>query len=188
MKFSGCFPCSKKLFSTNCASDFDEFDDFCVLPSGKHDLFWIHGQLFVLNAEPKNTMQWSYQNEHDDPMALGRKKTVKPVETADDLFPSAYELWKPFASHRCVCFSRWKIQWFLSCCWFCKAKKRPLIFKGKTEKDRQWQIFCSLLYMAGTRGLWKPQTHLFQHGIQIHMDWKLWFPAAHFHICLNIDS
>lgn len=90
----------------------------------KHDLFWIHGQIFVLNAEPKNTMQWSYQNEHDDPMALGRKKPVKPVETADNLFPSAYELWKPFASHRCVCFSRWKIQWFLSCCWFCKATKK----------------------------------------------------------------
>ena len=53
----------------------------------KHDLFWIHGQLFVLNAEPKNTMQWSYQNERDDPMALGREKTCETCGNCRQPFP-----------------------------------------------------------------------------------------------------
>ena len=96
-------------------------------------------------------MQYSY---HDDHMALRRnKKLKKPVETADNLFPSAYELWKPFASHRLLLQPLEDPQCFWSYCWFCKPKNGPLIFLGKTEKDRQWQIFCSLLYMARTRGL-----------------------------------
>ena len=80
MKFSGwLFPCSKNNSSQLTALlILMSLMIFACFHLEKHDLFCIHGQLFVLNAEPKkNTMQWSYQNERDDPMALGREKTCE---------------------------------------------------------------------------------------------------------------
>ena len=90
-------------------------------------------------------MQWSYQNDMMIPSHWD-EKTCETCGNCRQPFPFCFWTLEAFCFPPLRCFSRWKIQWFLSCCWFCKQKNGLWSLRAKRKKigsGKSSAAFCT---------------------------------------------